>query len=125
LSHALRTMFPNAGAVVYLIYSIEFQKRGLPHAHILIKYANDCLHPSDIDKIISAHIPENEADAALHLTQPIHYDIVNDGKTANASVDLDIPRNYKLIRLLTKMDMRIMQDLILEMNESSHIASHC
>lgn len=40
---------------ITVIYTIEFQKRGLPHAHILIflhpqsKYLN----PIDIDKIIS------------------------------------------------------------------------
>jgi hypothetical protein len=44
---------------------VEFQKRGLPHAHILVKYAMDCTHPSDIDKIVSAEIPSNSQDAAL------------------------------------------------------------
>jgi hypothetical protein len=48
------------------IYTIEFQKRGLPHAHILF-----WLHPrnkypttQDIDKIITAEIPSKEDDPA-------------------------------------------------------------
>ncbi|CAJ2677885.1 unnamed protein product [Trifolium pratense] len=50
------------------MYTIEFQKRGLPHAHILI-----FLHPSskyhspeDIDTIISAEIPNPDSDPELY-----------------------------------------------------------
>ena len=38
LEQALKTMFPHAGGLLYCIHSIEFQKRGLPHAHILLKF---------------------------------------------------------------------------------------
>lgn len=34
LEEALRSMFSNAGGVLYLIHDAEFQKRGLPHAPI-------------------------------------------------------------------------------------------
>ncbi|KAF9561458.1 hypothetical protein CPC08DRAFT_735572 [Agrocybe pediades] len=65
LLKTLNKMFTNVGKAKYTIHVVEFQKRGLPHAHILIKYMHDCLLPSDIDKVISAEIPENEADAYL------------------------------------------------------------
>ena len=49
------------GTVLSYVYSIEFQKRGLPHAHIIVT-----LHPDDklfspeaIDKYISAEIPSD------------------------------------------------------------------
>ena len=51
--------------MLYKLHVVEFQKRGLPHAHILIKFEKDCILASDIDKVISAEMPDNEADAAL------------------------------------------------------------
>src|SRR6201996_1391211 len=66
LLQALKTMFLNIGRPIYCIYSIEFQKRsGLPHAHILIKYPKDCADPAEIDRIISAELPEDPNDAQL------------------------------------------------------------
>ncbi|KAI2514302.1 helicase [Fragilaria crotonensis] len=58
------------GRVVAAIYTIEFQKRGLPHAHILVILAeNDKPRTeSDIDCIISAEIPDALIDPELHAT---------------------------------------------------------
>ncbi|XP_074305160.1 uncharacterized protein LOC141640171 [Silene latifolia] len=60
-----RHIFGRARGVVY---TIEFQKRGLPHAHIVL-----FLHPedkfptaADVDKIISAEIPDPTTDPVLH-----------------------------------------------------------
>lgn len=72
LMSSLRTMFPNAGRLVYSITSIEFQKRGLPHAHILLKCAQDCLRPEHIDQVISATLPTNSTDAMLVLKFMVH-----------------------------------------------------
>ena len=49
------------------LYSIEFQKRGLPHAHILLwlKPAFK-IQPDGIDKVIVAEVPSHEADPTLH-----------------------------------------------------------
>jgi hypothetical protein len=72
LESALKTMFPQAGRILYLVHSIEFQKRGIPHVHILIKYERDCLHPDDINHVVSAEIPEDVDDAQLVYTSMIH-----------------------------------------------------
>jgi Helitron helicase-like domain at N-terminus len=64
LEQTLEHLFPNL-RLVYIIHSVEFQKRGLPHAHIIVKYSAECHTPSDIDSIVSAEIPPDEEDARL------------------------------------------------------------
>ena len=48
------------GTVAALIYTIEFQKRGLPHAHILISLCKDnkITDIATIDKYVSAEVPQ-------------------------------------------------------------------
>ncbi|XP_019155261.1 PREDICTED: uncharacterized protein LOC109152142 [Ipomoea nil] len=48
------------GRVKAVIYTIEFQKRGLPHAHILLflEKHDDFSSPTFMDSIISAEIPD-------------------------------------------------------------------
>jgi len=50
-----------------VIYTIEFQKRGLPHAHILVflKPQYRCKKPEHIDRIISAEIPDKDTNSEL------------------------------------------------------------
>ena len=49
------------GPVAAYIYVIEFQKRGLPHAHFLIilKSSSKIISPEYFDKIVCAEIPNN------------------------------------------------------------------
>ena len=56
------------GKVIAKIYVIEFQKRGLPHAHILLWFASSDKPrtPDDIDRWISAEIPDPVALPVLH-----------------------------------------------------------
>jgi hypothetical protein len=61
LEKTLKTMFPNAGHYMYILHSIEFQKRGLPHAHILIKFPKPCMEPHEIDQVVSAEMPSRPA----------------------------------------------------------------
>ena len=64
------------GGVQAFIYVIEYQKRGLPHAHILIWIKpEDKVRPDDIDRVISAEIPDPESDPELHrlvMTHMVH-----------------------------------------------------
>lgn len=50
------------------LYTIEFQKRGLPHAHILLILApEDKLHNADdYDTVITAEIPDRNQDPDLY-----------------------------------------------------------
>ncbi|GBP60936.1 hypothetical protein EVAR_51499_1 [Eumeta japonica] len=47
------------------IYSVEWQKRGLPHAHILI-WLVEKIRPNEVDEVISAEIPNEQVDPGLH-----------------------------------------------------------
>ncbi|UYV64563.1 hypothetical protein LAZ67_3001189, partial [Cordylochernes scorpioides] len=50
------------GKLAAMVHVIEFQKRGLPHAHILIILAAEAKYntEADIDRIVSAEIPDKE-----------------------------------------------------------------
>jgi hypothetical protein len=52
------------------IYVIEFQKRGLPHAHILIFFVENCKPHTveDVDRMISAKPPKLETNRLAHET---------------------------------------------------------
>ncbi|XP_048591500.1 uncharacterized protein LOC106431909 [Brassica napus] len=61
------------GKTVSAIYTVEFQKRGLPHAHILLFMDSQHKLPNaeDIDRIISAEIPDR-------FEEPKLYEVVKD-----------------------------------------------
>ena len=52
------------GSILAILYSIEFQKRGLPHVHILVwvDKRNTEINANIIDSWISAEIPNPEED---------------------------------------------------------------
>ncbi|KAF7841648.1 ATP-dependent DNA helicase PIF1 [Senna tora] len=54
--------------VIATFYTIEFQKRGLPHAHILLFLhpEDKCPTPQDIDRIICVEIPNKDSNSILH-----------------------------------------------------------
>jgi hypothetical protein len=58
------------GRTIAGIYVIEFQKRGLPHAHIPIFFAEDCKPHTveDVDHMISAELLNPETNMLAHET---------------------------------------------------------
>ncbi|KAL7135311.1 hypothetical protein ABFS83_11G085000 [Erythranthe nasuta] len=56
------------GRIRAYVCTIEFQKRGLPHAHILLCLHNDDKpkNPEEIDRIICAEIPDEENDRKMY-----------------------------------------------------------
>jgi hypothetical protein len=58
------------GRTIAGIYVIEFQKCGLPHAHILIFFTEDCKPHTveDVDRMISAELPNPETNKLAHET---------------------------------------------------------
>jgi hypothetical protein len=59
------------GKAVARVYAIEFQKRGLPHVHLLVWLDQDSKMrtPDDIDSVISAEMPNPD-------THPVLYELI-------------------------------------------------
>ncbi|GFQ85636.1 ATP-dependent DNA helicase [Trichonephila clavata] len=47
------------------MYTVEWQKRGLPHVHILL-WLEDKIRPESIDEVICAELPDSNVDPALY-----------------------------------------------------------
>ncbi|XP_017239622.2 uncharacterized protein LOC108212408 [Daucus carota subsp. sativus] len=56
------------GRALAVVYTIEFQKRSLPHAHIVLWLAegDKLMSSEEIDSIISAELPDKEADLVAY-----------------------------------------------------------
>ncbi len=62
------------GRAVADVYVIEFQKRGLPHAHLIVilKAEDRPRSPADCDRFVSAEIPDPEQFPAAHAAVVKH-----------------------------------------------------
>ena len=56
------------GHIIAYVYTIEFQKRALPHAHMVLCLADadKPRTPEDIDRLVSAEIPDPQLQSQLH-----------------------------------------------------------
>ncbi|MBW0550478.1 hypothetical protein O181_090193 [Austropuccinia psidii MF-1] len=61
------TVNKHLGTVLSYVYEIEFQKRGLPHAHIIMILADSSIPKTvrDIDALVCAEIPNQEQENHL------------------------------------------------------------
>ncbi|XP_055910503.1 uncharacterized protein LOC129944866 [Eupeodes corollae] len=82
------------------MYSVEWQKRGLPHAHILV-WLVDKIRPVEIDSIISAEIPDPTTDQMLFdivTTNMIHGPCGNLNRSSPCMADgkctKSFPKNF-------------------------------
>ena len=59
-----------AGKTIHNLHVIEFQKRGLPHAHILLKFSaeDEVSTADDVDSLVCAEIPDKDLFPNLHKT---------------------------------------------------------
>ena len=51
------------GKKIYLLHVVEFQKRGLPHAHLALRVDPQPLTTDKIDEVISAEVPPESEDS--------------------------------------------------------------
>lgn len=78
------------------MYSIEWQKRGLPHAHILI-WLKTKITPDQIDDVIRAEIPNPEEDSRLFeivTSHMVHGPCVAHNPRSVCMVDGKCPKHF-------------------------------
>ena len=51
------------GQKIYLLHVVEFQKRGLPHAHLALRVEPQPSTTDEIDEVISAEVPPESEDS--------------------------------------------------------------
>ena len=105
------------------MYTIEFQKRGLPHAHLLIFLHQNDKYPSadDIDKVISTEI-------SCPIENPKLYECVKDHMIhdscgvvnksllcmKNGKCSRFYPKNLRVVQLFQKMDFHNIEEETME-----------
>ena len=99
------------GKPIAHVYTIEFQKRGLPHAHMLVILADDCKprDPSDYDMIVCAELPDPDLNPKLHqiVKRCMLHDPCGTAKKAavcmrNGSCSKQFPKKFSTFTTTTK-----------------------
>lgn len=64
MKHMINILSKASGGFQYLIWVVEFQKRGLPHCHMIIKLKSE-LSILETEALVRAELPTEEEDAEL------------------------------------------------------------
>jgi Helitron helicase-like domain at N-terminus/PIF1-like helicase len=64
MAYLIRMLEQACGGFAYIVHVVEFQKRGLPHCHMLIRLTSE-LTSSVMDDLVSAELPSEEVDPSL------------------------------------------------------------
>lgn len=97
------------------MYIVEFQKRGLPHAHIMLFMHPSCKTkgPTEIDNVISAEISDKDEDPKLYqvvkdcmIHGPCGAANPNSSCMADGACSKFSPRLMLILRQLIKMSIQ-------------------
>ena len=89
------------GRSLAMIHILEFQKRGLPHAHLVLTFEQDdrLRDAADVDSIISAKIPSHQQFPLLHetiLNQMMHSPCDQDNPNCPCMVNNRCSKNFPI-----------------------------
>ncbi|CAJ0594804.1 unnamed protein product [Cylicocyclus nassatus] len=97
------------GEVLAYQVSVEFQQRGMPHAHILVTLSKKFMDPEDVDRCISATIPpaprkdEDEYDGKRRLREYVAKFMIHGPCVGRKDASL---KNFAMRLRYLRMDIR-------------------
>ena len=102
-----------------VLHTVEFQKRGLPHTHIILWLSTDTSQPTSsyVDSFVTAEIPNPKEDplayalVAEHMVHgPCGRSNMNCPCMKKASVPKDFPSLTKMKLWSMKMDLQCIEE---------------
>ncbi|XP_035843842.1 uncharacterized protein LOC118490361 [Helianthus annuus] len=113
------------GKVSAVVYTVEFQKRGLPHAHICLFMdpAHKFPKVEHIDPLISAKIPDKNEDMELYTLVGEYMIHGRCGSHNINCVKKKLQNNSVITRLLIQVDFLYNEDEIMELLSKSVVGS--
>jgi len=102
-----------------VLHTVEFQKRGLPHAHIILWVSADTSQPTSlyVDSFVSAEIPDPKEDPlgyALVVEQMVHGPCGRYNMSCPCMKTAGVPKDFQSLTKMKlwsmKMDLQCTED---------------